>query len=213
MKTNYDSEMQKYIDRESGEKKKLLLHSCCAPCSSAVIERLKEVFNVTVYYYNPNIDGENEFTRRANEQMRLCKLYGIPVIIEEYKNDEFYVAVKGLEREKEGGKRCEKCFYLRLKKTAERAKKDGFDFFTTTLTISPLKNAEKLNETGKLVEKETGAAFLPSDFKKHGGYLRSIELSKQFGLYRQNYCGCVFSKIERETAKSEKESSKSDFKR
>ena len=201
MKENYDVLMQKCIDGLKGERKKLLLHSCCAPCSSAVLERIKDVFDVTVYYYNPNINGEEEFLKRANEQRRLCEYFNVPVKVEDFNSKDFYSAIKGLEKEKEGGKRCEKCFYLRLKKTAEKAKNDGYDFFTTTLTISPLKNSEVLNDIGIRVANETGTVFLPSDFKKHGGYLRSIELSKKYGLYRQDYCGCVFSKTEREAVK------------
>ncbi len=190
---NYDREMIKII-KALKDKQKLLLHSCCAPCSSACIERLLEHFDITIYYYNPNIDGMEEFSKRALEQERLCEHYSIPFVKCEYNSEEFYQQAKGLEKVVEGGERCFKCYYLRLKKTAQYAKQNGYDFFTTTLTISPLKNSQKLNEIGLIIEKEVGVKFLPSDFKKNGGYQRSVELSKQFGLYRQNYCGCVFSK-------------------
>ena len=180
--------------KKSGEKPALLLHACCAPCSTACLARVKDFFDTTVYYYNPNIDGEEEFYKRAREQERLCKALGIKVFVEKYEPREFYAAAKGLEDQPEGGKRCEKCFYLRLKKTAEKARAEGFEYFATTLTLSPLKNAALLNETGKTVSEETGVKWLPSDFKKRGGYQLSVRLSGEYGLYRQNYCGCVFSK-------------------
>ena len=199
-RVNYDAEMQKIIKkaRAEGKKPTLLLHACCAPCSSACLELLKDDFDVTVYFYNPNMDSAEEFSRRETEERRLCEALNIKLLVEEYDSAEFYSAVKGFEKEKEGGKRCERCFFLRLKKTAEKAKEKGFDYFTTTLTISPLKNAELLNGIGAAVAKETGVSFLPSDFKKRDGYKKSVELSKKYDLYRQNYCGCVFSKIERE---------------
>ena len=195
-KVNYDLEMEKIISayKDASEKPTLLLHACCAPCSSACLVRVKDVFDVAVYYYNPNIDSAEEFFKRAKEQERLCAALSVKAIIENYDAEEFYSAVKGVENEPEGGKRCEKCFYLRLKKTAKRAKAEGFDYFTTTLTVSPLKNAALLNEIGKRVAEETGVKWLPSDFKKRGGYQKSIELSREYGLYRQNYCGCIFSK-------------------
>ncbi len=190
---NFDREMMKRIKELNG-KSKLLLHSCCAPCSSACIERLKPFFDLTVYYYNPNIDGEEEFNKRASEQKRLCENFNVSFIEEAFIPTEFYKEVRGLEDLPEGEERCAKCFYLRLKKTAEYAKEYGYDFFTTTLTVSPLKNAEIINEFGHLIGNEVGVDFLPCDFKKRGGYQRSVELSKEYGLYRQNYCGCVFSK-------------------
>lgn len=195
-KINYDKETDKIIAEFQNADKTptLLMHACCAPCSSACIMRTNEFFDITVYYYNPNIDSEEEFIRRAKEQERLCAELNVKSVIEKYNADEFYDVVKGFESEPEGGARCEKCFYLRLKKTAEKAKAQGFKFFTTTLTLSPLKNAALLNEIGSSVAKETGVKFLPSDFKKKGGYQKSIELSKQYSLYRQNYCGCIFSK-------------------
>ena len=193
---NYDKQMQKIISdlQKNGVKPKLLLHSCCAPCSTACIERLKDYFDLTVYYYNPNLDALEEFFLRAYEQRRLCLEWGIDCIIEEYDKQEFLSEVKGLENEPEGGARCVKCFSLRLRKTAEKAKEQGFEYFTTTLTVSPLKNAEIINSIGKTIENETGTKFLPTDFKKRSGYHRSIELSRELKLYRQNYCGCEFSK-------------------
>lgn len=188
--------MEKIIseNKKAHKKPTLLLHSCCAPCSSACLERLAGAFDLTVYYYNPNIDGAAEYEKRSGEQERLCAAFGVKVIVENYNPEEFYSAVAGLEDQPEGGKRCEKCFYLRLYKTALYAREKGFDYFSTTLTLSPLKNAELLNEIGNTVAQKSGVRFLPSDFKKRGGYLRSVELSAEYGLYRQNYCGCVFSK-------------------
>ena len=193
-KINYDAVMQNIIGGLKGEKKRLLLHSCCAPCSTACIERLKDFFDITVYYYNPNIDGKKEFDLRAEEQKRLCKTLGVPLIIEEYDCSEFYSLVKGLESAVEGGARCAKCFELRLNKSGTKAKEKGFDYFATTLTVSPLKNAKLINEIGLTVQESVGVKYLPTDFKKRNGYLRSIELSNEFLLYRQNYCGCEFSK-------------------
>ena len=194
---NYDREMQNVIasfSKTEGKKPKLLLHACCAPCSSAVIERLKDVFDVTVYYYNPNIDTADEYTVRAEELKRLCKAFSLSAVIEKYDPEIFYETVKGYEDLPEGDKRCFLCYELRLKYAAKYAKEHNFDYFTTTLTISPLKNAEKLNAIGYKTQEEFKVKFLPSDFKKRNGYYRSIELSKEYGLYRQNYCGCVFSK-------------------
>ena len=193
-KENYDLKMQKVISLLNNRKPKLLLHCCCAPCSTACIERVKDLFDITAYFYNPNIDTENEFDYRAQELKRYCSLQKLDCVIEEYQKQEFLSAILGLEKEIEGGARCGKCFYLRLKKTAEKAKEMGAEYFATTLTVSPLKNAGLLNEIGEKIANEVGVKFLPSDFKKRGGYLRSIELSKQFDLYRQNYCGCEFSK-------------------
>ena len=193
---NYDKEMEKIVSaiKKTGGKPRLLMHACCAPCSSACLERIKNFFDITVYYYNPNIDSAEEYGKRSAEQERLCKAFGVDFISENYAPQEFYDAVKGFENAPEGGDRCEKCFYLRLKKTAEKAKEKSFEYFTTTLTLSPLKNAALLNEIGARVAEEAGVKWLPSDFKKRGGYLRSVELSNEYGLYRQNYCGCIFSK-------------------
>ena len=194
-KVNFDAQMEEIIKtRHFGKNKKLLLHSCCAPCSTACIERLKEFFDITVYYYNPNIDTDLEYQKRLLEQLRYCDALGIKAISDGYLGDEFLSNVVGLENEKEGGIRCEKCFYLRLKKTAKKAKENGFDLFMTTLTVSPLKNVDLINKIGKEIETEEKIEYLVSDFKKKDGYKRSIELSKENDLYRQNYCGCKFSK-------------------
>lgn len=180
----------------------LLLHSCCAPCSSYVIEYLSKFFKITVFYYNPNISPDEEYQYRANEQKRLIEsmTFKNPVDFLEgdYSPDDFFNLCKGLENEPEGGARCAKCFNLRLNKTAEVAKQKDFDYFTTTLTISPLKNAQLINNIGQEIAKKHGLQYLVSDFKKKNGYKRSIVLSKEYNLYRQNYCGCIFSKNESE---------------
>ncbi|MGN1111007.1 MAG: epoxyqueuosine reductase QueH [Oscillospiraceae bacterium] len=177
---------------------RLLLHSCCAPCSSYCLEYLARYFSITVLYYNPNISPEEEFRKRAEEQRRLIEAlpakHPISLVVDDYNPREFFDVAKGLEDAPEGGERCFKCYRLRLERAAEYAAEHGFDYFCTTLSISPLKNAAKLNEIGETLEAELGIKFLPSDFKKKGGYLRSIELSREYGLYRQNYCGCIFSK-------------------
>ncbi|MDY6367264.1 MAG: epoxyqueuosine reductase QueH [Clostridia bacterium] len=190
---NYDKQMQKIIAGFSG-KPKLLLHACCAPCSTAAIDKLIDFFDITVYFYNPNIDTEKEYFTRAEEEKRYCKNFDIPVVVKPYNPSEFYQAVKGYELYPEGGARCELCFKLRLFNAANYAKENGFDYFTTTLTLSPLKNAELLNKIGFDAENEYKVKFLPSDFKKRDGFLKSVKLSEKFGLYRQNYCGCAFSK-------------------
>ena len=187
----------------------LLLHSCCAPCSSYCLEYLSQYFKITVLYYNPNLFPAGEYERRVFEQKRLVVALPTkyPVTLVEMKGEpeEFYSAVKGLEHIREGGERCFACFRLRLERAARYAKENGFDFFTTTLTISPLKNAQKLNEIGEAAGVKFGVRHLPSDFKKKNGYKRSVELSKVYGLYRQDYCGCVFSKREREEVEKAKE--------
>jgi predicted adenine nucleotide alpha hydrolase (AANH) superfamily ATPase len=176
----------------------LLLHSCCAPCSSSVLERLTELFKITVLYYNPNIYPEAEFEKRAGEQNDFISRFkigsNINFVKEPYDSSEFFNAVAGFENEKEGGARCLICYRLRLEKTAMLAKRQGFDYFTTTLSVSPHKNAKLINELGCELEKKYNIQFLYSDFKKNNGYLRSIELSKKYNLYRQNYCGCIYSK-------------------
>lgn len=206
--TNYQKELDKLIEknRQEGITPSLLLHACCAPCSSYCLEYLSEYFKITVFYYNPNIYPESEYAHRVAEEKRL--IASLPVrnkidfIEGNFDPSEFYDAVTGLEAVKEGGERCFRCYELRLRQTARLAKERGFDYFTTTLTISPLKNAAKINEIGEKLAEEYGVLHLPSDFKKKEGYKRSIELSKQFSLYRQNYCGCVFSRRENEeTAK------------
>ncbi len=199
MKINY----QKMLDEKIAELKKqnikpsLLLHVCCAPCSSAVLEYLYEHFSITLYFYNPNISPESEFNYRLEELKRLIfemNFENIDIIVPEYDNEEFENIANGLENLPEGGKRCKKCYGLRLQKTAEYAKEKGFDYFTTTLSVSPYKNAQLLNEIGSELEKEYAIAYLYSDFKKKEGYKRSCELSKKYNLYRQNYCGCMYSK-------------------
>lgn len=182
-----------------GRKPMLLLHSCCAPCSSYCIEELVKFFRLTVFYYNPNIDTDEEYEKRKNEQKRFIAEFApeVEFIGEEHESEEFYKAVKGLENEPEGGKRCRVCFALRLSKTVEKAKENGYEFFATTLTISPLKNAKVINEVGLELERTYGVKYLPTDFKKRGGYLRSTVLSQRYGIYRQDYCGCVFSRESR----------------
>lgn len=199
---NYQKELEKIIDTniKQGIKPSLLLHVCCAPCCSYVLEYLHKYFNITLYFYNPNISTKEEYNLRADELKRFVKEFGledsVKVIIENYENIDFYEAIKGLENHKEGGARCFVCYELRLEKTAVLAKKEMFDYFCTTLTISPLKNSNKLNEIGLELEQKYGIKYLCSDFKKKNGYKRSIELSKEYNLYRQNFCGCVYSKPE-----------------
>jgi predicted adenine nucleotide alpha hydrolase (AANH) superfamily ATPase len=199
-KINYQKELDKVIEQNSREGKtpSLLLHVCCAPCSSYCLEYLSNYFEITVYYYNPNISIKEEYTHRLNEEKRLVSEmpFKNPVKIIEgsYDPQEFFDAVKGLENEPEGGKRCEECFKLRLSSSAKLAADLGFDYFTTTLTISPLKNAGLLNTIGAQEAQRYGVNWLYSDFKKREGYKRSIELSREYDLYRQNYCGCVFSR-------------------
>ncbi len=204
-KINYQLEMEKVIKKEKGNLPTLLLHSCCAPCSSAVLERLAEHFQITVFYYNPNIGIPEEYEKRAAEQKRLIDEMPLtnPVhfIEGKYDPEHFYEMAKGMEQEQEGGLRCFSCYELRLEKAVRVAEELSMDYVTTTLTISPLKNAAKLNEIGLALTKDLQTKWLCSDFKKKGGYLRSIELSAQYGLYRQDYCGCVFSKKQREAEK------------
>lgn len=188
---------------------KLLLHSCCAPCSSRCIEYLSNYFDITVLYYNPNISPQEEYEKRKKEQIRFLKEFPsknkLDILDVEYNYNDFLDIVKGLEQEKEGGIRCFKCYQLRLEKTAILAKENNFDYFGTTLTVSPYKNSSKLNEIGSLLEKKYNVPYLYSDFKKKEGYKRSIELAKKYNLYRQDYCGCIYSKIERMNKIDEKE--------
>lgn len=203
-KTNYQKVLDKLIEsiESEGNTPSLLLHSCCAPCSSYVLEYLSQHFCITVLYYNPNIFPIEEYEYRIEEQKRLISLlpakHKISFIGTDYEPEKFYNAIKGYENIPEGGERCFKCYELRLREAAEYARRRDFDYFTTTLSISPLKNAEKLNEIGIRLEGEYGVKYLCSDFKKRNGYKRSVELSEEYGLYRQNYCGCVFSKKEGE---------------
>ena len=209
-KVNYQKELDKLILELKKEEKvpRLLLHSCCAPCSSYVLEYLSQYFEVTVFYYNPNIYPESEYTKRVLEQQKLISemrfKHPVTFIAGNYDSEKFYNMARGLENVKEGGERCFKCYELRLREAAKIAKNGEYDFFTTTLSISPLKNAQKLNEIGMLLAEEYGIEYLLSDFKKKNGYKRSVELSEQYGLYRQDYCGCVFSMKERKEAENKK---------
>ena len=206
-KKNYDKWMQEIIEKNQELEivPTLLLHTCCAPCSSAVIERLSKYFHITVFYYNPNIEPLEEYLKRKEEQKRFLSEVTTPYPINfldcDYEHEEFIQLSKGLENEKEGGPRCLKCYRLRLLKTALKAQEFHFDYFGTSLTVSPYKNAQALNQIGEEQEKKFNVKYLYSDFKKRNGYKRSIELSKDYHLYRQDYCGCSFSKAQREQEK------------
>ena len=200
-KRNYQKELDRLIGQyqKEGRTPSVLLHVCCAPCSSYCLEYLSEYFDITVYYYNPNITKPEEYAYRLSEEKRYIALrtdfrHPVGMTESEYDPKVFFEAVKGLEKEPEGGARCERCFRLRLEASAKKAKALGMDCFTTTLTISPLKNAALLNEIGEEMGERYGVMWLPSDFKKKEGYKRSIVLSHEYDLYRQNYCGCVFSR-------------------
>lgn len=199
-KVNYQIETDKIINSLDEKVPTLLLHSCCAPCSSYTLEYLSRHFEITVFYYNPNISPVEEFEKRLNEQERFINSFPaknkISLVAGEYNYSDFLEIAKGYEDCREGGERCFRCYRLRLEKTAQLAKNNGFDYFCTTLSISPLKNSQKLNEIGIELGKKYGVAWLPSDFKKREGYKRSIELSREYDLYRQNFCGCAFSKRE-----------------
>jgi len=196
---NYQIELDNLILRlkEENRRPKLLIHSCCAPCSSYVLEYLTNYFDITIYYYNPNIYPQEEYIRRVEEQIGLIRSMELSSLVQfkqgDYQPQLYYQTVKGLENEPEGGNRCFACYELRLREAAKLASAEGFEYFTTTLSISPHKNAEKLNEIGEKLSREYGVSYLPSDFKKKNGYKRSIELSKEYNLYRQDYCGCVYS--------------------
>jgi len=194
---NYQKELEKLLPKIDEKNNRLLLHSCCAPCSSYVLEYLSAYFAITLFYYNPNIYPESEYAARVKEQKDLInKLngkYPITFMEGQYKREDFFAIAKGLEDIPEGGERCFRCYELRLREAVIAAKNGNFDFFTTTLSISPMKNADKLNTLGMKIGKEYGVCYLPSDFKKKGGYQRSIALSNLYGLYRQDYCGCEFS--------------------
>ena len=206
-KINYHLECEKEIRRNEGRIPRLLLHSCCAPCSSSVLEYLSRYFDITLFYYNPNITPAEEYSKRVAELHRLVAEaeYPNPVEIIEgrYDSSEFFAIAKGLEDLPEGGERCYRCYRLRLEESAKAAVEGGFEYFTTTLSVSPYKNAAKLNAIGMEMAEKYGVKYLCSDFKKKEGYKRSIELSRQYNLYRQNYCGCVYSK--REAALREKQ--------
>lgn len=194
MKTNYNLIMEDIIKNMQG-KPKLLLHACCGVCSSSVIEKLYPFFEITILYYNPNIYPKEEYIKRLNTQKEIIDKMNINIKLLEigYLNEEFENIAKGLEDEKEGGTRCTKCFYLRLEKTAKIAKNLNYDYFTTTLSVSPYKDSQKLNKIGEVLEKEYNVKYLYSDFKKKEGYKRSNELAKIYNLYRQHYCGCKYS--------------------
>lgn len=207
---NYAKELEYLIEKnqEQGRVPTLLLHACCAPCSSAVLEYLSRFFAITLLYYNPNIAPYEEYEKREAELRRLVRemdvVHSVQLLPCSYDGQAYCQAVEGLEGEPEGGKRCTACFRLRLEYTARQAAKLHFDYFTTTLSISPLKNARLLNQLGEEMGEKYGVAHLPSDFKKKDGYKRSVELSKVYGLYRQDYCGCVFSKAQRQREKEER---------
>ncbi len=187
-------EMEREISSLDGRRQTLLLHACCGPCSSAVLERLLSAFDVTVFYYNPNIEPEEEYAKRLDTLKTLLTHEQAPLLTGAYDPERFHAAARGYEDAPEGGARCEKCFELRLSETAKTAAERGFEYFTTTLSISPHKNARMLNDIGARLAKEYGVRYLYADFKKKDGYKRSIELSKQFDLYRQSDCGCVYSR-------------------
>jgi predicted adenine nucleotide alpha hydrolase (AANH) superfamily ATPase len=199
-KINYQKETDKIINNLNGDAPTLLLHSCCAPCSSYTLEYLSNYFNITVFYYNPNISPKEEFDKRLAEQKRfiasLPAKHKINFIEGEYDYNDFLAIAKGYEDIPEGGERCFRCYKMRLEESAKLAKDKGYDYFCTTLSISPLKNSQKINEIGFELAEKYGVKWLPSDFKKREGYKRSIELSKEYDLYRQNFCGCVYSKNE-----------------
>lgn len=201
---NYQRELEAVIKENESKSRvpRLLLHSCCAPCSSYVLEYLSDYFEITVFYYNPNISPAEEYEKRAAEQQHLIRelpaKHPIHLVVGAYEPERFYAVSRGLEQVPEGGERCFRCFRLRLEEAAKMAAEGGFDYFSTTLTISPLKNAQKLNEIGEELSELYKVEHLPSDFKKKNGYKRSVELSALYGLYRQNYCGCVFSKRDAE---------------
>lgn len=207
MKIDYNKLMEEEIAKleELNQKPKLLLHTCCAPCSSAVIERLTRVFNITVLYYNPNIEPLEEYLKRKEEQQKFIREFKPKNVLDfidcDYDNEKFHEIAKGLETAIEGGSRCFKCYRLRLEYVAKQAKEFGYDYFGTTLSVSPYKNSQKLNEIGLELQKEYNVKYLVSDFKKKNGYKRSIELSKEYNLYRQNYCGCIYSKPKEKTVK------------
>lgn len=207
---NYNKEMENILESLKKDNKvpKLLLHSCCAPCSSHVISVLTDYFDITILYYNPNIEPFEEYEKRKQEEIRFIEQYPnknkLDIIDCDYDNILFKKMSEGLEQEKEGGARCVKCYHLRLDKTASMASELNYDYFATTLTVSPLKNSEKLNTIGKFLETKYNIKYLVSDFKKKEGYKHSIELAKEYDLYRQDYCGCIYSKKQREIEKQNK---------
>lgn len=209
MKQNYQIILDHEIESLNGRRPTLLLHSCCGPCSTYVLEYLSRFFDISVFYYNPNIYPADEFFKRAEEQKRLISTMfpdgSVRFIEGIFDDDRFYNTVKGLENVPEGGERCFKCFRLRLEEAAKKASENGFEYFTTTLSISPHKNAQALNEIGGEIANKYGIKYLFSDFKKRNGYKRSCELSSEYGIYRQDYCGCIFSKRETEQRRAAKQ--------
>ncbi len=207
---NYNKLMESIIDKikTEGKTPSVLLHSCCAPCSSHVIDTLTKYFDITILYYNPNIEPYEEYLKRKEEEIRFVGEYPsknkLTIMDCDHENDKYHEIIKGLEQEREGGARCIKCYHLRLDKTAQLASENNFDYFATTLTVSPLKNSEKLNKIGEHLSEVYNIKYLYSDFKKKEGYKHSIELSKEYDLYRQDYCGCIYSKEERERQKANK---------
>ena len=210
MNRNYAKELDKLLEASENKGKTLFLHSCCAPCSSYVLEYLRSFFRITVFYYNPNITEKEEYEKRKNELKRLISekpfRYPVKMIDGDYSPQLFYDMAKGKENIPEGGERCFLCYEMRLRKTAKLAKELGYEYFCTTLSVSPHKNAAKLNELGGKLSEEYNIPYLYSDFKKRNGYKRSIELSAEYGLYRQNYCGCIYSRMQAERKDKEKNS-------
>lgn len=202
MKRNYQRELDAVIRDRRERRPRVLLHSCCGPCSSAVLEYLTQYFDVTLLWYNPNLFPQEEFERRLGTQRELIEKMGltgrVDIVAEPWRSEEYYGRVRGLEGEPEGGRRCTECFRLRLEETAKLAREQGFDFFCTTLTLSRYKDAVRINALGEEIAAKTGAAWLPSDFKKQGREVRSAQLAKQYGLYQQRYCGCEYSLHSRE---------------
>lgn len=209
MNRNYQKELDRIIQKRGQKTPRVLLHSCCGPCSSAVLEYITQYFDVTLLWYNPNLYPKEEFDRRFKTQVELIEKMGLAdkvnILAEPWKSEDYYRRVKGLENEPEGGKRCAECFRLRLLETARLAKHYGYDYFCTTLTLSRHKDAVLINTIGEEIAKAVGVSWLPSDFKKRNGENRSIELSEQYGLYRQLYCGCEFSLHKREETAKEME--------
>lgn len=203
-RVDYDKLMGRQIEELKGRRAKLLLHSCCAPCSSACLERLKDSFEITVFYYNPNIE-DGEYLKRKAEQKRLLEQTGWADFLDcDHSPEDFYAVARGLEDVPERGERCLKCYALRIGRTAEMAERLGYEFFASTLTISPQKSSAAINAAGEAAQEGRACRWLYSDFKKKGGYLRSCELAREYGLYRQSYCGCVFSRREAERRADEK---------
>ena len=206
-KPNYAREMDSVLQSLGGSRPRLLLHACCGPCSSAVLEQLCQYFDITILYYNPNIWPAAEYRRREEELERFVAAahpLGVTVVEDRYDPDEFYAAARGLEAEPERGARCTACYRLRMRRAAAYAAANGFDWFATTLSISPHKDAERINQIGQELAAEYGVPHLPSDFKKKNGYLRSLQLSAEYGLYRQDYCGCVYSHAQSEAERQAK---------